>query len=68
MKPAKRKLSHRRQDYPEELLYPDPKQRKYWAEKTDDLGGIYSASAIGGADKSQLNPWQGTQEEAKAEP
>ncbi|MBL8013755.1 MAG: hypothetical protein JNN05_07910 [Candidatus Omnitrophica bacterium] len=68
MKRAKRKLIGQRQDYSEEILYPDAQQRQDWEEKPDDLGGIYSASEIGGQDKSQLNPWQGTQEEAKAEP
>ena len=67
MKRARRKLIGARQDYSEELLYPDAHLRQDWKEKPDDLGGIFSASEIGGQDKSLSNPWQGTQEEAKSE-
>lgn len=62
----KRKQTDERQDYSEEFLYPDPRLRNEW-KKPDDLGDLYSESLIGGEDKSMLNPWQGPQEEVKAE-
>jgi hypothetical protein len=64
----KRKLSRSRQDYPENILYPDKskKEREDW-KKRNYQGGIFSDSEVGGESQSQQNSWQGPQDKAKSE-
>jgi hypothetical protein len=70
----RRKLSHNRQDYSQELLDAAYKSQNISkAPKNEEMkgrnfqGGLYSDSEVGGAKQDQRNPWQGSQEEAKSE-